>query len=208
MVAACEQSVADAKLDTDFVRPETESFTSSPSNSIDYAVMERTDNAVVVPLDAGWSDVGSWSALHEVSDKDEMGNVVDGDVFAHDCRNSYIYSSSRLVTTVGLEDVIVVENKDSVFVAHKDRSEDVKVLVERLKGAERPETDLHRQVFRPWGSYDSLENADEDFQAKRLIVNPGAVLSLQSHKRRAEHWVVVRGTAHDHAERRRIRPRR
>jgi mannose-1-phosphate guanylyltransferase/mannose-6-phosphate isomerase len=194
MVAACEQSVADAKLDTDFVRPEAESFTASPSNSIDYAVMERTDNAVVVPLDAGWSDVGSWSALHEVSDKDEMGNVVDGDVFAHDCRNSYIYSSSRLVTTVGLEDVIVVENKDSVFVAHKDRSEDVKVLVERLKGAERPETDLHRQVFRPWGSYDSID-ADEDFQAKRLIVNPGAVLSLQSHKRRAEHWVVVRGTA-------------
>ncbi len=194
MVAACEKSLASAALDTDFVRPDADTFRSSPSNSIDYAVMERTENAVVVPLDAGWSDVGSWSALHEVSDHDEEGNFVGGDVFAHDCRNSYISASSRLVTTVGLDNVIVVENKDSVFVAHKERSEDVKVLVERLKGAERPETELHRQVFRPWGSYDSIDS-DEDFQAKRLIVNPGAVLSLQSHKCRAEHWVVVRGTA-------------
>lgn len=194
MVAACEASVASASLDTDFVRPDADAFRACPSNSIDYAVMERTANAVVVPLDAGWSDVGSWSALHEVSEHDEMGNFVNGDVFAHDCRNSYISASSRLVTTVGLENAIVVENKDSVFVAHKDRSEDVKVLVERLRSAERPETELHRQVFRPWGSYDSIDS-DEDFQAKRLIVNPGAVLSLQSHKRRAEHWVVVRGTA-------------
>jgi mannose-1-phosphate guanylyltransferase/mannose-6-phosphate isomerase len=182
MVAACEKSIESAKLDTDFVRPDAEIFRSCPANSIDYAVMERTENAVVVPLDAGWSDVGSWAALHEVSDQDEMGNVVDGDVFAHDCRNSYISSSSRLVTTVGLDEVIVVENKDSVFVAHKDRSEDVKVLVERLKSAKRPETALHRQVFRPWGSYDSIDS-DDDFQAKRLIVNPGAILSLQSKRR-------------------------
>ena len=194
MVAACTKSIDGASIDTDFIRPDADAFKSSPSNSIDYAVMERTGNAAVVPLVAGWSDVGSWAALHEVSGTDEAGNRVEGDVVTHDCRNSFISASSRLVTTVGVENVIVVEHKDSVLVAHRDRSEDVKALVDKLKARNRPETSLHRQVFRPWGSYDSIDS-DVDFQAKRLIVKPGAVLSLQSHKRRAEHWVVVRGTA-------------
>jgi mannose-1-phosphate guanylyltransferase/mannose-6-phosphate isomerase len=194
MVAACEKSIESAELDTDFIRPDADSFKSSPANSIDYAVMERTENATVVPLVAGWSDVGSWAALHDVSKQDEDGNTISGDVIAHDCQNSYISARSRLVAAVGLEDVIVVEDKDSVLVARKDRSEDVKALVERLKEQGRPEIGLHREVFRPWGSYDSIDS-DDGFQVKRLIVIPGAVLSLQSHKQRAEHWVVVRGTA-------------
>jgi mannose-1-phosphate guanylyltransferase/mannose-6-phosphate isomerase len=194
MVAACQESISSSKVDTDFTWPDAEAFRSCPANSIDYAVMERTDNAAVVPLDAGWSDVGSWAALHDVSKQDENGNTILGDVVTHNCRGSYISATSRLVATVGLEDVIVVEDKDSVLVARKDRSEDVKAVVDKLKQESRPETGLHRQVFRPWGSYDSIDS-DEFFQAKRLIVSPGAVLSLQSHKRRAEHWVVVRGTA-------------
>jgi mannose-1-phosphate guanylyltransferase/mannose-6-phosphate isomerase len=156
--------------------------------------MEKTANAAVVPLDAGWSDVGSWAALHDVSAKDDRGNALFGDVIAHDCANSYIASKSRLVTAVGLNDFVVVEDKDSVLVAHKDRSQDVKALVDELKRQGRSETELHRQVFRPWGSYDSIDG-DEGFQVKRLIVNPGAELSLQKHARHAEHWTVVRGTA-------------
>jgi mannose-1-phosphate guanylyltransferase/mannose-6-phosphate isomerase len=191
---ACRNSMQAAELDADFIRPDAATFAASPSISIDYAVMERTDRAAVVPLNAGWSDIGSWAALHDASEKDSEGNSMEGDVVSHDCRNSYISATHRLVTTVGLENVIVVEHKDSVLVAHKDRSEDVKDVVNRLISDQRPETELHRQVFRPWGSYDSIDS-DVDFQVKRLIVDPGAVLSLQSHKRRAEHWVVVRGTA-------------
>jgi mannose-1-phosphate guanylyltransferase/mannose-6-phosphate isomerase len=194
MVGACEKSVDTAEFGGDFIRPHAEAFKSSPANSIDYAVMEHTKNAAVVPLVAGWSDVGSWAALHDVSEQDEDGNTISGDVVAHDCRTTYVSATSRLVATVGVEDIIIVEDKDSVLVARKDRSEDVKVLVDMLKEQDRPETGLHREVFRPWGSYDSIDS-DVDFQAKRLIVNPGAILSLQSHKRRAEHWVVVRGTA-------------
>ncbi|MEQ9564023.1 MAG: mannose-1-phosphate guanylyltransferase/mannose-6-phosphate isomerase [Woeseiaceae bacterium] len=195
MVAACQRSIELAKEDSDFLRPDPIAFRASPSDSIDYAVMEKTSNAAVVPLQAGWSDVGSWAALHDVSAKDDMGNALFGDVIAHDCENSYITSKSRLVTTVGLTDIVVVEDKDSVLVAHKDRSQDVKALVDELKRQGRTETELHRQVFRPWGSYDSIDR-DEGFQVKRLIVNPGAVLSLQKHAQRAEHWTVVRGTAH------------
>ena len=194
MVSACDRSIDMADFGEDFIRPEAEAFKSSPSNSIDYAVMERTRNAAVVPLDAGWSDVGSWAALHDVSDRDDDGNSVSGDVITHDCSNSYISSGSRLVTAVGLDEIIVVEDKDTVLVASKARSQDVKVLVDRLKEQARSETELHRQVFRPWGSYDSIDS-DEGFQVKRLIVNSGAVLSLQKHAHRAEHWTVVRGTA-------------
>ena len=194
MVEACEKSIEAATVDADFIRPDAEAFKACVSNSIDYALMERTKNAAVVPLVAGWSDVGSWAALHDVVEKDENGNVITGDVIAYQCKDSYISASSRLVGTVGLEDIIVVEDKDSVLVAHKGRSQDVKMLVERLKEQGRPEANLHRQVFRPWGSYDSID-AGDGFQVKRLIVNPGAVLSLQSHKKRAEHWVVVRGVA-------------
>lgn len=194
MVGACAKSIDGAISDTDFLRPDVQAFKSSPSNSIDYAVMERTGNAAVVPLAAGWSDVGSWAALHDVSEQDEDGNAVLGDVIAHDCSGSYISAKSRLVTAVGLKNTVVVEDKDSVLVTHKDCSEDVKVLVERLKELERPEADLHRQVSRPWGSYDSIDS-DDGFQVKRLIVNPSAVLSLQKHAQRSEHWTVVRGSA-------------
>ena len=156
--------------------------------------MEKSDSTKMVPLDAGWSDVGSWAALHDVSDKDEHGNSVSGDALLDGCENTMISSESRLVTAVGLSDVIVVETKDSVLVADKKRSQDVKTLVDRLKDDGRPETSLHRQVFRPWGSYDSIDSAD-NFQVKRLIVKPGAVLSLQKHAHRSEHWVVVKGKA-------------
>ncbi len=190
----CQRAMTGAAQDTDFIRPEAEAFSACPSDSIDYAIMEKTRSASVVPLGAGWNDVGSWQAIHEVSDKDDAGNVIDGDVLTDGCSNSVISSQSRLVAAVGVDNLAIIETKDAVLVAHQSQSQDVKNIVDLLKGAEREETSLHRQVFRPWGSYDSLENAD-GFQVKRLIVNPGAVLSLQLHHHRAEHWVVVRGTA-------------
>lgn len=194
MHAACERSMAAADNGADFQRPDAKEFGNCPSDSIDYAVMEKTDNAMMVPLDAGWNDVGSWAALQSVRPRDENGNVVDGDVVLHDCKNSIVQAENLLVAVVGLDDAVVVQTKDSVLVAPKSRSQDVKAVVDTLKAADREETRLHRQVFRPWGSYDSLENM-EGFQVKRLIVNPGAVLSLQKHAHRAEHWVVVQGQA-------------
>lgn len=192
--SACEKSVSGRDTGKDFIRPNADAFKACPSDSIDYAVMEKTDSAAMVPLDAGWSDVGSWAALQEVRSKDSDGNSVDGDVLLHECRNSFIQAESLLVTAVGMDDVVIVQTKDAVLVANKSRSQDVKAIVDELKKQEREETKLHRQVFRPWGSYDSLENK-EGFQVKRLIVNPGAILSLQKHAHRAEHWVVVRGKA-------------
>ena len=194
ILKACQESMNKAAQDTDFLRPDESAFGRCPSDSIDYAVMEHTDRGDVVPLVAGWSDVGSWSALHDVSERDENGNAVNGDVIAIDCKDSYFSGKSRLVAAVGVEGVVVVEDKDTVLVTQRDRSQDVKKLVEELKRQNRGEPDLHRQVFRPWGSYDSIDS-DDGFQVKRLIVNPGAVLSLQKHAQRAEHWVVVRGTA-------------
>jgi mannose-1-phosphate guanylyltransferase / mannose-6-phosphate isomerase len=191
---ACQRAFAGAKKDLDFLRLPADAFGACRSDSIDYAVMEKTKDAVVVPLDAGWSDVGSWSALHEASRADDAGNVTHGDVLAEDTRNCYVYSSDRLVATVGLEDHVVVETKDAVLVAPKARVQDVKLLVNRLKAEKRYETSLHREVFRPWGSYDSIDSGDR-FQVKRLSVKPGATLSLQLHHHRAEHWVVVSGTA-------------
>ncbi|MEL7186579.1 MAG: mannose-1-phosphate guanylyltransferase/mannose-6-phosphate isomerase [Pseudomonadota bacterium] len=191
---ACENSMSNKTLDGDFIRPNSEVFSSCPSDSIDYAVMEKSERAVMVPLDAGWSDVGSWAALHDVSEQDANGNFASGDTLVQDCRNTLVQAESRLVTAVGLDDLIVVETKDSVLVADKRRSQDVKNLVDALKADGRVETTLHRQVFRPWGSYDSIDNA-ENFQVKRLIVKPGAVLSLQKHAHRSEHWVVVKGKA-------------
>jgi mannose-1-phosphate guanylyltransferase/mannose-6-phosphate isomerase len=167
---------------------------SCPANSIDYAVMEKTDDAVMVPLDSGWSDVGSWTALHDVRDQDDDGNTIDGDVLVHDCEGLFVQAEDRLVVAVGLQNVVIVETKDSVLVSSKEKAQDVKVVVDQMKVLGRGETELHRKVFRPWGSYDSLENAD-GFQVKQLVVNPGAVLSLQKHAHRAEHWVVVRGKA-------------
>ena len=192
--AACEKSVTGRDDGKDFIRPSADKFKACPSDSIDYAVMEKTDKAAMVPLDAGWSDVGSWAALQEVRSADSDGNSVDGDVLLHECKNSFIQAESLLVTAVGMDDVVIVQTKDSILVANKSRSQDVKAIVDELKKQDRPETKLHRQVFRPWGSYDSLENM-EGFQVKRLIVNPGAVLSLQKHAHRAEHWVVVQGRA-------------
>jgi len=183
-----------AKSDLDFTRIDPKLFERCPSDSIDYAVMEKTSDAVVVPLDAGWSDVGSWSALHEASEGDKHGNVSHGDVIAEDSKGCYLYSESRLVSVVGLQDHVVVETKDAVLVAPKARVQDVKKLVARLKEAGRYEHSLHREVYRPWGSYDSIESG-ERFQVKRLKVKPGATLSLQMHHHRAEHWIVVQGTA-------------
>ncbi len=194
MHAACEQAFAAAKQDLDFTRLPVAEFVACPSDSIDYAVMEKTNKAVVVPLDAGWSDVGSWSALHDAIPADADGNVSIGDVLSSDSHGCYLHSTSRLVATVGLKDHVVIETKDAVMVAPKDRVQDVKNLVTELKKQGRYETSLHREVFRPWGSYDSID-AGERFQVKRLVVNPGASLSLQLHHHRAEHWVVVSGTA-------------
>ncbi len=194
ILAMCEQSIEKAETDRDFVRPDAEAFSKSPSDSIDYAVMELTDRGDMVPLVAGWSDVGSWSALHDVSEQDEDGNAVSGDVIAIDCEGSFISGKSRLVTAVGVKNLVIVEDKDCVLVTRRGRSQDVKKLVEEMARMNREEPKLHRQVFRPWGSYDSIDS-DDGFQVKRLIVSPGAVLSLQKHARRAEHWVVVRGTA-------------
>ncbi|MEL7310260.1 MAG: mannose-1-phosphate guanylyltransferase/mannose-6-phosphate isomerase [Pseudomonadota bacterium] len=194
MAAAAEASIAKAKTDLDFVRPDADEFSKSPSNSIDYAVMERTKRAMVVPMDAGWSDVGSWSSLQDALPKDASNNATSGDVILSDCQNTLVSSESRLVAAVGLRDHVVVETKDAVLVAPKGDSENVKKIVESLKADERPEVALHRQVFRPWGSYDGVDQGD-NFQVKRLIVKPGAVLSLQLHHHRAEHWIVVKGKA-------------
>jgi mannose-1-phosphate guanylyltransferase/mannose-6-phosphate isomerase len=190
----CEAAFRGATADLDFTRIDAALFEACPSDSIDYAVMEKTADAVVVPLDAGWSDVGSWSSLHAASDADASGNVTHGDVLSEDTHDSYLYAESRLVAAVGLSDHVVVETKDAVLVAPKSRVQDVKKLVQRLKERGRYEHSLHREVFRPWGSYDSLESGPR-FQVKRLKIKPGASLSLQLHHHRAEHWIVVAGTA-------------
>jgi mannose-1-phosphate guanylyltransferase / mannose-6-phosphate isomerase len=194
IVTQAVAAIAGARKDLDFVRVDRQAFEACPSDSIDYAVMENTAYAWVVPLDAGWSDVGSWASLHDSCDADEDGNVAIGDVLLEDTANCYVYAGSRLVAALGLADCVVVETKDAVLVAPRDRVQEVKKLVERLKAEGRYETSLHREVFRPWGSYDSVDNGDR-FQVKRITVKPGAKLSLQMHHHRAEHWIVVQGTA-------------
>ena len=183
-----------AKADLDFVRIDKAAFDACRSESIDYAVMEKTKDAVVLPLDAGWSDVGSWSSLFDALHSDEDGNVLQGDVLVHDTHDCYVHSTSRLVTAVGMDDHIIVETKDAVLVAPKGRVQDVKELVGQLKKAGRSESAWHREVYRPWGSYDSIDSG-ERFQVKRLVLKPGGILSLQMHHHRAEHWIVVQGTA-------------
>lgn len=194
IVQAARAALAGARLDLDFVRVDQAAFEACRPDSVDYAVMERTSTAVVVPLAAGWSDVGSWSALHEALSADARGNVTKGDVLVEDSDGCYLYAESRLVSVVGLQEHVVVETKDAVLVAPKDRVQDVKKLVARLKAEGRYEHSLHREVYRPWGSYDSID-AGHRFQVKRLKIKPGAQLSLQLHHHRAEHWVVVSGTA-------------
>jgi mannose-1-phosphate guanylyltransferase/mannose-6-phosphate isomerase len=191
---ACAQAFTFAKRDLDFTRLPAKEFGECPSNSFDYAVMERTKHAVVVPLDAQWSDVGSWSALHEAIPGDQNDNVAIGDVLTSDTHGCYLQSTSRLLATVGLRDHVVVETKDAVLVAPKNRVQDVKDLVTKLKKQGRYETSVHREIFRPWGSYDRIDSG-ERFTVNRLTIKPGAAISMQMHHHRAEHWIVVAGTA-------------
>ncbi len=191
---ACRKAQQSGRADLDFLRLDKAAFEACPSDSIDYAVMEKTANALVVPLDVGWSDIGAWSALWTVKKRDADGNVVAGDVLTVATRNSYIRSENRLVATVGVDNLVVVETADALLVAHKERVQEVKDIVGRLKLSRREEWRSHRKVYRPWGTYDSVDIAGR-FQVKRITVNPGARLSLQMHHHRAEHWTVVSGTA-------------
>lgn len=192
--AACARAMVDASIDLDFTRPATEAFLACPSDSIDYAVMEHTDKGAVVALDCGWSDIGAWSALWDVGQPDADGNVTEGDVVVDDTHNSYFRSESRLITATGVDNLVVVETADAVLVAARDKVQGVKKIVAALQAAGRPEATVHQRVFRPWGSYESLI-VGERFQVKRIVVNPGQKLSLQMHHHRAEHWIVVQGTA-------------
>ena len=191
---ACERSYRQGKRDGAFYRVDPAAFAECPSDSIDYAVMETTTDAMVVRLDAGWSDVGAWDALWDIEPKNADGNVIHGDVHAADTRNALLIAQHRLLACVGLEDVVVIETADAVMVARKDKAQAIGPLVAQLKAAGRAECLAHRKVHRPWGSYDGIESG-ERFQVKRIVVDPGASLSLQMHYHRAEHWIVVRGTA-------------
>lgn len=194
ILAACEQALASRHQDLDFCRLDEEAFAACPSDSIDYAVMERTTQAAVVPADIGWNDIGAWSALWDIGGKDIRGNVVRGDVFLHDVGDSLVRAESRMVAAIGLKDVVIVETADAVLVADRRHAQDVKKVVDHLKQSGRSEHEFHTRVFRPWGWYEGID-AGERFQVKRIAVKPGAALSLQMHHHRAEHWIVVRGTA-------------
>lgn len=193
--AACEKAIAQTETDLDFLRINKEAFEACPDDSIDYAVMEKTQSACMVPLDANWNDVGSWSSLWETNEnKDANGNACIGDVMLEGVNNSYINAEQRLISVIGLDDVVVVETKDAVLVANRNKVQDIKAIVNRLKAERRSEFEFHREVFRPWGSYDSIDNG-ERYQVKRISVKPGEKLSVQMHHHRAEHWIVVSGTA-------------
>jgi len=191
---ACHLSMDGISKDNDFLRVNEPAFNGCPSDSIDYAVMENTDDAVVVPMDAGWSDIGSWLSLWDISEKDGRGNAINGDVMIYESNNSYIRTDGKLVAAIGVDDLVIVSTKDALFVAKKDSSQDVKVVAQQLKSESRSEWEYHREVYRPWGKYDSIDRG-ERYQVKRITVKPGAKLSLQMHHQRAEHWVVVSGTA-------------
>jgi mannose-1-phosphate guanylyltransferase len=190
----CQSSVKDVKTDLDFLRVDKDMFESCSAESVDYAVMEKTSHAVVVPMDAGWSDIGSWSSLWDISSKDCNGNTTHGDVMLQNSNNSYVRSEDKLVAAIGIDDLVIVSTKDALMVAHKDSVQDVKMVTESLKIQARSEWQLSREVFRPWGKYDSIDSG-ERYQAKRITVKPGAKLSVQMHHHRAEHWVVVSGAA-------------
>lgn len=191
---ACKMAYQGGQADMDFLRVDADAFIRCPAESIDYAVMEKTQDAAVIPLDAGWSDIGSWSALWDVGQKDAQGNVSKGDTLALDTSNSLIYAENKLVATLGVDNLVVIETKDAVLVAHKDNVQDVKKIVEMIKKDGRHEHMNHREVYRPWGVYDSVDEGDR-YQVKRITVKPGAKLSVQMHHHRAEHWVIVSGTA-------------
>ncbi|MEZ9667155.1 mannose-1-phosphate guanylyltransferase/mannose-6-phosphate isomerase [Vibrio breoganii] len=194
ILEACELAYKGARQDLDFIRLDEDAFKACPDDSIDYAVMEHTTDATVVPLDAHWSDVGSFSSLWEVADKDADGNVTHGDVLMQGTHNSFIYSQNKLVSTVGVDDLVVVETKDAVLVAHKDKVQDVKSIVNQLKAMGRNECNQHREVYRPWGSHDEIAQG-ERFHVKHVVVKPGEQTATQMHYHRAEHWIVVQGTA-------------
>jgi len=197
VLAACQQALTAGRAERDFMWLDGAAFAACPKDSIDYAVMEKTERAAILPLDVGWNDVGSWSALWEVGERDGDGNITRGDVIEVDTRDSYVDAASRLVATVGVEHLVVVETADAVLVATKDRVQEVKAVVDRLKARQRPEGSSHRKVYRPWGFYDSID-LDRRFQVKRIMIKPGACISSQMHHHRAEHWVVVSGTARVH----------
>lgn len=192
--SACQASMKNIVQDLDFLRPDKEAFLACPDESVDYAVMEKTDSAVVVPLDAGWSDVGSYSALWEISEQDENKNVHKGDVLSVNSNDCYVHSDSKMIATVGVNNLVIVNTADAVLIADKNNVQDVKTIVAQLKAEDRSEATLHREVYRPWGKYDSVDNG-ERFQVKRITVKPGAKLSVQMHHHRAEHWIVVSGSA-------------
>jgi len=194
ILEACQQAMADVGHDLDFTRVDAEAFAKCPSESIDYAVMEKAHDVWVVPMDAGWNDVGSWTALKDIGEKDAAGNVCYGDVINHNTSNSYIRTENRLIATVGLDNVIVVDTKDAVLIANGENAQDIKKIVDQLKAEGRAEHEFHREVYRPWGKYDSIDNG-ERYQVKRITVKPGEKLSVQMHHHRAEHWIVVSGTA-------------
>lgn len=191
---ACEKAVSMAQPDMDFIRVDKEAFLACPADSIDYAVMEKTDKAAVVPLDAGWTDIGSWSALWKVMEKDQQGNTLQGDVLVEQTTNSLVLATDRLVTVLGVDNLAVIETKDAVLVADKSKIQQVKHIVSKLQQAKRKEIVQHSEVHRPWGLYNAID-IGERYQVKRITVNPGAKLSLQKHHHRAEHWVIVKGTA-------------
>jgi len=194
---ACRASIVDIKSDLDFLRVTKDKFYECPSESIDYAVMEKTADAVVVPMDAGWSDIGSWSSLWGISTKDKNGNVSHGDVILHETKNSFVRTDGRLVASIGVDNLVIVATKDAIMVAHKDSVQDAKIIAQQLKDQKRTEWKLNREVYRPWGKYDSIDH-DDGYQVKKLTVNPGARLSVQMHHHRSEHWVVVSGRARVH----------
>jgi mannose-1-phosphate guanylyltransferase len=191
---ACKASIIGVESDLDFLRINKEKFIECPSDSVDCAVMEKTSSAVVVAMDAGWSDIGSWSSLWDISPKDDCGNASQGDVMLDNCHNSYVRTDDKLIAAIGVEDLVIISTKDALMVAHKDSIQDVKKVVQNLKNNSRSEWELHREVYRPWGRYDSLD-AGERYRAKLITVKSGAKLSVQMHHHRAEHWVVVSGTA-------------
>lgn len=194
MLAACEQALNGGRHDLDFCRLDRDAFAACPSDSIDYAVMERTRHAAVVPASIGWNDIGAWSALWEVGEKDGEGNVVRGDVYLNGVNNSLVRAESRMIAAIGVSDLLIVETADAVLVADKSRAQDVKKVVDYLKASGRSEHEFHTRVFRPWGWYEGIDLGDR-FQVKRIMVKPGEKLSLQMHHHRAEHWIVVSGTA-------------
>ena len=194
VVSACRAALEQDSADLDFLRLEREAFSGCPNVALDVAVMEKTNRGAVLPLEAGWSDVGSWSALWETADQDAEGNVLRGRVIHEGARNCYLRSEHRLVVGLGVEDLVVVETDDVVLVAHRDRAQDIKGIVGLLEKEGAPESKAHRKIYRPWGSYDGVTEGDR-WQVKRIVVNPGASLSLQMHHHRAEHWIVVAGTA-------------